>query len=380
MRQKTVQNGFFIALLALTTLAFLWLIWDFLLPVFWAAVLATLFFPLQQRFTERLNGRASLAAVFSLLTILFIVILPLFLVGWALAQESIELYERIAAGEVDLQAPVQFIERTLPLVAGYLESVGVELDRVREGLSNAAVTSSQFLASQALTVGQNALRFSVLLFLMLYILFFFLRDGERMVGTLIWVLPLGDKRERQLFSKFAEVSRATIKGTLVVGIVQGGLGGLLFWILGLPAPVFWGVVMAVLSFLPAVGAALVWGPAALVLLVTGEIAKGLILIVAGTLVVSLVDNILRPILVGRETRMPDFLVLLSTLGGLAVFGISGIVIGPIIAAFFLAVWAMFAREYAEDNTEAVKEAMAPDAPSTASPPAPSEQPTEERVG
>lgn len=378
MRQKTVQNGFFIALLALTTLAFLWLVWDFLLPVFWAAVLATLFFPLQQRSTERLNGRASLAAVLTLLTILFIVILPLFLVGWALAQESIELYERIAAGEVDLQAPVRFIERTLPLVAGYLESVGVELDRVREGLSNAAVTSSQFLASQALTFGQNALRFSVLLFLMLYILFFFLRDGERMVDTLIWVLPLGDRRERQLFAKFAEVSRATIKGTLVVGIVQGGLGGLLFWILGLPAPVFWGVVMAVLSFLPAVGAALVWGPAALVLLVTGEIAKGLILIVAGTLVVSLVDNILRPILVGRETRMPDFLVLLSTLGGLAVFGISGIVIGPIIAAFFLAVWAMFAREYAEDNTETVKEAM--EVSSTASPPAPSEQPTEERVG
>jgi predicted PurR-regulated permease PerM len=164
------------------------------------------------------------------------------------------------------------------------------------------------------------------------------------------MLPLGDARERQLLAKFAEVSAATIKGTLVVGLVQGALGGGLFWILGIPAPVFWGTLMAVLSVLPAVGPGLVWGPAAIILLGLGEIVKGIVLIAAGVIVIGLVDNVLRPILVGRDTQMPDYLVLLSTLGGLTVFGVSGLVIGPVIAAFFLVVWEMFAQEHAERPT------------------------------
>ena len=143
------------------------------------------------------------------------------------------------------------------------------------------------------------------------------------------------------------MSRATIKGTLVVGLVQGALGGVLFWAVGIPAPVFWGVVMTVFSILPAVGAGLVWGPAAIILLALGEIVRGVVLIIVGTVIIGLVDNLLRPILVGRDTQMPDYLVLVSTLGGLAVFGISGFVIGPVVAAFFLVVWEMFAEEHAD---------------------------------
>jgi predicted PurR-regulated permease PerM len=214
-------------------------------------------------------------------------------------------------------------------------------------LSSSALAVTQFVASRALGIGQDVLRVTALFFLMLYILFFFLRDGNQLVATLIRVLPLGDVRERQLLAKFAEVSLATIKGTLVVGIVQGAIGGALFWILGIPAPVFWGTVMAVFSVLPAVGPGLVWGPAAVILLGLGEIVKGIVLIAAGAIIIGLVDNVLRPILVGRDTQMPDYLVLLSTLGGLAVFGISGFVIGPVIAALFLVVWEMFAQEHAE---------------------------------
>jgi predicted PurR-regulated permease PerM len=154
-------------------------------------------------------------------------------------------------------------------------------------------------------------------------------------------------RERQLLAKFADVALATIKGTLVVGVVQGAIGAVLFWILGIPAPVFWGSLMAVLSVLPAVGPGLIWLPAAVILLAMGQILKGIVLIVAGVLVIGLVDNMLRPLLVGHDTQMPDYLVLLATLGGLAVFGVSGFVIGPVIAAFFLVVWEMFAQEYAE---------------------------------
>jgi predicted PurR-regulated permease PerM len=161
---------------------------------------------------------------------------------------------------------------------------------------------SQFLASRAFEIGQNVVWVTTLFFVMLYILFFFLRDGDRLVEAVIRALPLGDRRERRLLAKFAEVSRATLKSTLIVGVVQGALGGLMFWILGLPAPVFWGAVMTVLAILPLVGTGLVWAPAAIILLARGDIVKGIILIAAGILAIGLVDNLLRPVLVGHESR------------------------------------------------------------------------------
>jgi predicted PurR-regulated permease PerM len=154
-----------------------------------------------------------------------------------------------------------------------------------------------------------------------------------------------------MFDKFAEVSRATIKGTMVVGLVQGFLGGLIFSILGIQGAVFWGVVMVILSVLPAVGTGLIWGPAAIFLIVSGEWVNGLILVAFGVLVIGLVDNLLRPILVGRDTKMPDYLILFSTLGGLGLFGITGFVLGPVIAALFLVVWQM----YEEDPSAALPE-------------------------
>ena len=179
---------------------------------------------------------------------------------------------------------------------------------------------------------------------MLYLLFFFLRDGDKLLATLNYAIPMGDGRQQTLFRRFASVTRATLKGSLLVGLVQGALGGLLFWILGLRAPVFWGVIMAMLSLLPIVGPSIVWAPVALYLMFTGSMTKGIILVVGGVLVVGTADNILRPLLVGRETRMPDYMVLLSTLGGLSVFGPAGFVAGPVLAALFLSVWDMFAQE------------------------------------
>jgi predicted PurR-regulated permease PerM len=180
---------------------------------------------------------------------------------------------------------------------------------------------------------------------MLYLLFFFLRDGPGILEALIRALPLGDTRERHLLDRFAGVSRATIKGTLVVGIVQGTIGGIAFAMLGISAAVLWGTVMALLSILPAVGTALVWLPAAIVLMATGQIFGGIALIFVGVFVIGLTDNLLRPILVGRDTQLPDYVILLSTLGGLAGFGLAGIIIGPTIAALFLSVWHMAEDEF-----------------------------------
>ena len=346
-RSSAIHNVSFFLLVALTTLAFLALIASFLMPVFWAAVLATVFFPLQRRYVVWLRGRRTLAALATMLTIIGLVVVPLFLVGVAVSREALYLHDQITGGAIDLQAPLRFLRRMTPLASDYLAGFGIEVDGLVQRLSTSAIAVSQFIAASALDIGQNVLRISALFFLMLYILFFFLRDGTQLVATLMRVLPLRHGRKRQLLRKFADVSLATIKGTLVVGIVQGGIGAILFWALGIPAPVLWGTLMAVFSVLPAVGPGLVWLPAAVILLGMGHIVKGVVLIGAGVLVIGLVDNVLRPLLVGRDTQMPDYLVLLATLGGLALFGVSGFVIGPVIAAFFLVVWEMFAQEHGQ---------------------------------
>jgi len=165
-----------------------------------------------------------------------------------------------------------------------------------------------------------------------------LRDGHQLVRRLREAIPLELDVKRSLATKFATVIRATVKGNIVVAMVQGALGGFIFWALDLQAPVLWGVLMAFLSLLPAVGAAVVWLPVAVYLLLTGSVVQGGVLIAFGVLVIGLVDNVLRPILVGKDTKMPDYVVLLSTLGGISLFGLNGFVIGPVIAAMFMAAW------------------------------------------
>ena len=341
MEHQTVQRAWFLILLGVVTLAFLWLTLDFIEPVFWAAVLAVIFNPLQRQLEALVGGRKTLAALISLLVIVLVVFLPLVLLGVAVSQEALTLYNRIQDGSVDLQ---QYVLRVNPLLRELSIRLGIEPGSIQQRIYQAAGLAAQTIATQAVVVGQNLLSVVAKTALMLYLLFFFLRDGDNLLTVLDDAIPMGDGRQRTLFSRFASVTRATLKGSLLIGLVQGAMGGLLFFFLGLRAPVFWGVIMAMLSLLPLVGPAIVWAPVAIYLMLTGSITKGIILAVGGVLVVGTADNILRPIFVGRETRMPDYMVLLSTLGGLSVFGPAGFVAGPVIAALFLSVWGMFARE------------------------------------
>jgi predicted PurR-regulated permease PerM len=346
MNEVVVQRVFFGVMLLIVTAAFLWLIRGFLQPIFWAVALGILVLPLHARIQARWPTRRTLAAAASVALVVVIVIMPIIGVAMAVTGEATGLYERLRAGEIDLSFFYAQTQQHLPQLLSFMESTGIDPARLQSQLSSAAVQISQFVASRALSIGQDTLRIAIYFFLMLYLLFFFLRDGQRMVDALVRALPLGDDRERHLLERFAEVSRATIKGTLVVGIVQGAIGGITFSILGIGAPVLWGVVMTLLSIIPAIGPAFVWLPAAVVLIANGRIVGGIALILVGVLIIGLVDNVLRPLLVGRDTRMPDYLILLSTLGGLAGFGLAGIVIGPIIAAFFLSIWEMAESEFA----------------------------------
>lgn len=337
-------STFFIGLLVVVSAAFVAVLFKLLQPIFWAATLGVLFQPMQIRIEEALRGRRSLGALLTVLIILVTVIGPALFVASLFVQEASALYGMVQRGELDPTAPLAVIERLLPQATELAGRVGLDLDRLRESVSAAALQSSRFLAGLALTAGQNALRFGLMFAVMVYLLFFALRDGRAIMHHVILALPMDDDRERALFARFGEVARATIKGTLVIGLVQGTLGGLIFWLLGIEGAVIWGVIMVALSVLPAVGAGLVWLPAAILLAAAGAYGKAAILVGFGVLVIGLVDNLLRPILVGRDTRLPDYLVLLSTLGGLTVFGVSGFVIGPVIATMFLAVWGMFEEE------------------------------------
>lgn len=340
-----IAAGFFFTLLIIASIAFIALLAPFFEPILWAIALAILFQSLQRKLLVTFKQRINVAAFATLLIICVTVIAPAIFLSIAVSKEGITLYQAISSGEIDLSGPIIWAQSALPSVIEHGEGLGVNIDELKQKISSSALQSSQWLASHLISFGQNTLRFTVLFLLMLYLLFFFLRDGEKIISLIVRVLPLGDEREHLLFTKFAEVSRATIKGTLVVGMVQGTLGGIIFAILGIQSAIFWAVIMTILSIIPAVGSALIWIPAAIYLMANGMLVKGIILIVFGAFVIGMVDNILRPMLVGRDTKMPDYLILLSTLGGLAMIGISGFVLGPIIAAFFLAIWVMFEQAY-----------------------------------
>ncbi len=347
---RNLEGRAFVAVVILVTAFFLWIISDLLMPVFWAIVLAVLFQPMNRRILNLVRGRTSLAAAITTILIVLIIIVPFGLLATAVTQQALSLFRRIASGEIDIQAPIESVERALPMVDEFLSTYGLSTENLRAGIEEAAMNASQYLATEALAFGRNAVTFTLLFGVMLYVLFFFIRDWQHILENVVRALPLGDDRERRLMAKVAEVSRATIKGTLVVAVVQGLLGGITFGLLGIEASVLWGVTMGLLSLLPAVGPPLVWIPASIILIVTGSFWKGVILILVGTFVIGLVDNFLRPILVGRDTRIPDYLVLIATLGGITVFGIAGVIAGPLVAGLFLVVWDIFAEEHANRSS------------------------------
>lgn len=345
MQTSNLHFRSFLLLLAAVSVAFISILLPFYAAIFWGGVLAVIFAPLHKLLSSMLgNGRyPNLASFLTVLCITLIVIVPMLFVMAALASEVAGLYGRISSGELNLGRYYEQIVNALPpWVHGWLDSYGLgDMLSIREKLSAGALQASQFLARHAVNLGQNTFQFVVGLCVMLYLLFFLLRDGAALIPRIRRLIPLEDKHRHDLFMKFATVVRATVKGNIVIAATQGLLGGLMFAFLGIQGALFWGVLMAFLSLLPAVGASLIWLPVAIYFLVTGNYQDGIILTLFGVLVIGLIDNLLRPILVGKDTKLPDYIVLISTLGGLSVFGLNGFVIGPLFAALFIACWDLF---------------------------------------
>jgi predicted PurR-regulated permease PerM len=272
-----------------------------------------------------------------------IAILPVIILSIFLVQEGTAVYRNIESGELDIAGYVAQFKHSLPSYLQHLlDRFGMgELNGLREKIIKSAMTGNEFVATQAFSFGQGTFEFIVSFFIMMYLLFFFLRDGAELARKVRMAVPLEENQKRRLQLKFNRVVRATVKGNLVVAITQGALGGLIFWFLDIPSALIWAVLMAFLSLLPAVGAGIIWAPVAAFFLFTGAIWQGVTLALFGVFVIGLVDNVLRPILVGKDTKMPDYMILISTLGGLAIFGLNGFVIGPLIAALFMSSWAIF---------------------------------------
>jgi predicted PurR-regulated permease PerM len=329
---SNVRHLFFLLLLLLMT-------------VFWSAVLALVFYWPFRVLRWRLRGRENLAAGLTVFIAVILVVVPCFLILLSLVNQGQAVVERIQSGEWQMAKAIDYLEDQIPQIESFFGRFGMTPARVREDIDTFATKAANMLANQALGYTQDAIALVAQFFLMLYLLFFFLRDGRTIISKVVNVVPLGNKQEYLLLHRLSSVTLATLKGTVIVAIVQGSLGGLLFYCVGIGDVVFWGVVMTFLSLLPIGGSGIVWGPAALYFLIQGPIWKGIVLVVVGSAVIGLVDNLLRPMLVGRETKMPDYLILLTTLGGIAWFGLSGFVLGPVIAAFFVSYWEMAGIKY-----------------------------------
>lgn len=347
MMYGKLETRTFLAMLLGVSLAFVLLMKPFFGPIFWAVAIALIFHPVRERLAKRLGNRPNIIALLTLSLCMVIVVIPVLALVTSLVAEGLSVYQKIQDGELRPGEYIDRVNQSFPAIEAFFAQFGMDFAEVRDRVVSAFVGGSQFLAKQALGIGQNTFQFFLGLTLMVYLAFFLIRDGNSLVDLLIRALPLGDERERLLFAKFAEVTRATVKGNLLIAIIQGGLGGLIFWLLDIQGALLWGVVMAIVSLIPAVGAALVWVPAALYLAATGEIISAIILTAYGSIIIGLSDNLLRPILVGRDTKLPDYIVLLSTLGGIVMFGVNGFVMGPLVAALFMAFWGIFIREFGE---------------------------------
>jgi predicted PurR-regulated permease PerM len=344
------RKGFLLMLVAGISLTFLAMVWDFATTLLLAAIITGLSYPLYVRLVALFRGHEPGAAAATVAVVFFLIIGPVLGLLSVVAGQAIEVAELltpwISTQVQSVEGKVSFTELQLPdFLAAYEGQIVAKAGEL-------ASVVGQFMLDGLAGATRGTAQFLLLLFIMLYSMFFFLRDGHGMLSRILYYMPLRSEDELRLVDRFASVTRATLKGTLVVGGVQGALAGLAFWVVGIPGAVFWGTIMAVLSVIPGLGTAFVWVPAAIWLFATGQVGAGTGLTIWCAGVVGTVDNVLRPRLVGRDTKLSDLLILLSTLGGLIFFGPEGFIIGPILGALFVTVWELYGEAFADYLPEA----------------------------
>lgn len=348
MNEKNLSRYFFIAVLIGTTIVFFRMIQTFLIPILLAAVFATLFYPLYEAFLRIFRRRKNLASFFTCFVLLLGLIVPIYLVADMVAREAINLYQSAGERIPDLlrrgeAGPLAKL-KALPFLRN------LRLDQIDwdSTLKDAVSSAGSFVATVINKTSRGTIQIVVTLFTTLFTMFYFFRDGKDLLRRLRHLIPLDRQYKNAIATRFASVSRATVKGTMAIALVQGTLSGLTLWIFGVGSPFLWGVVATLLSIIPLIGAWLVLYPAAFIQIATGHLWQGIGIIIVTVLVIVNVDNLLRPRLVGQETGMHDLMVFFSTLGGIGMFGPTGFIIGPMVAALFLSVLDIYSAEFKED--------------------------------
>jgi len=317
----------------------------FLMAIFLAAIFSALAMPLYNRMLVWVGGRKSLSAGITMLTIFIMGFLPLVLLLGIVAIQAVEISRQAAPWIRQILEPA-FLGQQLQSLPFYPEMV-VYREDIMQRVSEVASKTGSVLFNTLFSFTYSAVNELFLFFIFLYTVFFLLRDGRSLLETILYYLPLSDADQQRLLDKFLSVTRATIKGTMIVGVVQGTLAGLALHIAGIESALFWGTMMTVLSVVPVLGPPLVWVPAAISLAFVGHYPQALGVLLFCSIVVGQIDNILRPILIGRDTQLHELFIFFGTLGGIGLFGLFGFIIGPIIAAIFMTVWEMYGDAFSD---------------------------------
>lgn len=334
---RRFRRGFLLALAVGISILFFFVIQRFLLAVLLAAVFAGLAYPLHSWFLSRMGPR--LAATITLVLLFVGVGLPVAGFLTLVATEAVQISQGVETWLQEDGRAAQIHDQLdrVPFAGRFLPDENDLAERVREAASG----TGSFLMGTLAAATRGTLSFFLQLLVLFYALFYFLLDGPRILHGILRYVPLESGQKEDLLERFVSVTRATLRGSLLIGLIQGGVAGLAFWVAGVPGAAFWGTIMVVLSIIPAVGATLIWIPAVIYLFTLGQVVAAVGLLVWCAIVVGSIDNLLRPRLIGRDARMSDLLILLSTLGGIVLFGAVGFIVGPIVAALFVTVWCIY---------------------------------------
>jgi len=357
MTRKQIFTGFFIAIFLFLIYLFYQILKPFLFSLFWAGIFSLVLYPIYERLTKLLRNKSAISSLLMTLITFCIFVIPLFLITSSLAIEMIDIYKTVQSkGEfeklTDLlnklnefstlkaiipSSIIQFLEKSfnisnINLHAIALKSIG---------------SSSKYLLNLIQNLAGNLTSFLFNFVIMIFALFFFFRDGKKIYREFLYLIPMDESQKDKISKIFSDTIDGVILGSVVIAILQGLLIGLMFWILGISYPMLSGALSFLLSFLPAVGAAIVWFPVGIYLLLTGSIIKGIILLLFGFLILSTIDNIIRPLIIGGKVKLPTLFLFLSIIGGIHVFGFSGIVLGPVIVAVFISFIEIYKQTYKE---------------------------------
>lgn len=344
MKQNRVQAIVLLTILGLISAIIFAMTKQFLMVTFMAALTAAMVQPIYRWFLKLTKDKYSLASTLTLLAVILGILLPLsgmvgMFVGQAvqISQKAQPEIQKLMANETSLEQLI------LKLPKG--EHLVQYQDQILQKSGEVVKTVSLYIVNRLSPAILSAMQSLFLLFIYLYTLFFFIMDGRKILHRILYLLPLPSDQEDRLLERFTSVTKATLKGTLLIGVIQGVLAGIALGLAGVDSALFWSMMMIILSVIPVVGTVLVWLPAAIILIMTGSVIPGILVIIWCGLVVSNIDNLLRPKLVGQEAGLHELLILFSTLGGLSLFGIAGFIVGPIIAALWVTLWNMYGEMF-----------------------------------